>query len=92
MIAYFLTQNGVNVIIDATGHRKKWRNLARRLISRYFEVFLDCPLEICVERESKREDHPAIRRLYQKVRRRMLGEQVKDLGVVPGIDERYEKA
>jgi adenylylsulfate kinase len=47
-----LTDAGVPVILDATGARRAWRQLARELIGRHFaEVQLECPPDICGDRE-----------------------------------------
>ncbi|MEM2648831.1 MAG: adenylyl-sulfate kinase, partial [Candidatus Bathyarchaeia archaeon] len=53
-IAKILTENGVNVIIDATGNRRKYRDNARSQIPLFMEAYLRCPLEVCIEREAKR--------------------------------------
>lgn len=74
---------GHKVIIDATGNRRKWRELARGSIEDYFEVYLKCPLELCMEREGKRSDtHGAPERIYEKAAK---GEPV------PGISAPYEE-
>ena len=46
-----LTEAGVPVIVDATAHRRQWRELARSTIQRFAEVQLLCPVDICRERE-----------------------------------------
>lgn len=62
-----LYEMGHNVIIDATGNRKEWRELARRLIPGFSEVYLKCPVEICIRREEQRiETHGAPRDIYKK--------------------------
>src|SRR6266700_1041473 len=38
---------GVSVIVDATAHRRVWRDLARASIERFAEVQLECPIEVC---------------------------------------------
>lgn len=53
--ASLLTRNNVNVIIDATANRKRYRDAARRSIRRFAEVYLKCPLEVCIEREIRRK-------------------------------------
>lgn len=53
-IAKLLTENGVNVIIDATGNLRRYRDEARKQIPRFMEAYIRCPLDICIERESKR--------------------------------------
>lgn len=74
---------GHYVIIDATGHRSSWRKLARTLIPRYLEVLLDCPVEVCRERERTRtERYSAPGNIYQK------GEKGWP---VPGLSVPYEK-
>jgi adenylylsulfate kinase len=78
-----LTELGHNVIIDATGSLRKWRNLARQLIPRYAEVYLRCPVDICIERESKRTDTlGAPKNIYRKG---------ADGWPVPGVTAPYEE-
>lgn len=65
--AWTLVRNGHSVIIDATGNMRKWRDLARQLIKDYGEVYLRCPLDICMEREGLRPDtHGAPKEIYKK--------------------------
>ncbi len=65
-----LYEIGHNVIIDATGNRKRWRELARRLIPEFSEVYLKCPVEICIRREEQRiETHAAPKDIYKKSER-----------------------
>ncbi|MBC7130492.1 adenylyl-sulfate kinase, partial [Candidatus Bathyarchaeota archaeon] len=83
-IAKMLTQNGVNVIIDATGNLRRYRENARKLIPRFMEIYLECPLEVCMERESKRvETRNAPRKIYYRA---IKGEAK----TVPGIGQPYE--
>lgn len=49
-IARTLTGAGHPVLIDATGHRRAWRDLARACIGDFAEVQLVCPLEVARER------------------------------------------
>ena len=66
-IAKTLTNLGHNVIIDATGNMRRWRELARHLIPGFIEVYLRCPIEICIQREKKRkETHEAPKEIYKK--------------------------
>ena len=46
-----LTRARVPVLIDATAHRRAWRELARAAIPRFAEIQLVCPDEICGSRE-----------------------------------------
>ena len=74
---------GHNVIIDATGNRRFWRQLARKLIPDFFEIYVKCPLELCREREKTRSDtHDAPAEIYKK------GEAGSP---VPGINVPYEE-
>lgn len=79
-VAKLLTQNGVNVIIDATANRRKYREKAREAITKFIEVYLRCPLELCIEREERRLDtHGAPREIYRKGT------------TVPGLGAPYEE-
>ncbi|MCB0156823.1 MAG: adenylyl-sulfate kinase, partial [Caldilineaceae bacterium] len=52
-LAELLTRNGVNVLIAATGHRRVYRDAARRDIRRFAEVYVACPVEVCRVRDPK---------------------------------------
>lgn len=81
--ASVLTEHGHTVIIDATGNLRKWRALARKILPRYAEIYLKCPVELCIEREGRRADtRGAPREIYQK------GEAGWP---VPGISVPYEE-
>src|SRR5262249_56632786 len=71
-IGVLLVAHGVPVIFDATGNRRAYRAAARAAIERFIEVYVDCPLEICVTRDPKESTtrrSPDRPRLY-RVRRR----------------------
>lgn len=70
-----LVARGMTVIFDATANRRAYRDFARRLIPRFVEVAVECPLETCVERDRKGT--------YRKGR---AGESA----TVPGLQEAYE--
>lgn len=53
--AKLLARNGANVIIDATANRRRYRSAARRSIRRFAEVYLQCPVDVCIERERRRK-------------------------------------
>jgi len=83
--AELLTENGVNVIIDATGNRRRYRDQARKQIRRFVEVYLRCPLDLCIEREAQRKNsYQAPRQIYKKG---LAGESE----TVPGINVPYEE-
>lgn len=83
-MAVALTAAGTRVIIDATAHRRAWRDLARRLIPSFAEVQLVCPLDVCREREIERAAGHAPRGI--DARAGAPG------SVVPGVDVPYEPA
>jgi adenylylsulfate kinase len=83
-IAKLLTQNGVNVVIDATGNLRRYRDDARKQIPKFMEAYLECPLEVCIERESKRtETHHAPKQIYKRA---LEGKAP----TTPGIGQPYE--
>lgn len=83
-IAKLLTQNHINVIIDATGNMRCYRQKAREKISNYIEVYLKCPLRICMQRESQRQEtYEAPEKIYEKA---FQGET----STVPGLGAPYQ--
>ncbi|KYH38752.1 MAG: adenylylsulfate kinase-like kinase [Candidatus Hecatellales archaeon B24] len=83
--AKLLTESGVNVLIDATGNRRVYREEARRLIRRFAEIYVKCPLNLCVERETKRRKTlGAPRKIYEKAFKGVSP-------TVPGIGSPYEE-
>jgi adenylylsulfate kinase len=52
-IGTLLIEHGVPVIFDATANRQCYRNEARGKISQFLEVYVDCPLEVCIARDPK---------------------------------------
>lgn len=82
VMAALLVEAGVNVIVDATANRRAYRDLARRLIPRFAEVYLRCPPATCRERERRRFGGHAPRGIY---------EQADRAGApVPGVNVPYE--
>jgi adenylylsulfate kinase len=75
LIGGLITRSGVPVIFDATANRLAYREYARTLIPRFVEVYVTCPLEICVKRDPKG--------IYGRA---MTGET----GTVPGLQAPYE--
>jgi adenylylsulfate kinase len=74
-IGALLTKHGISVIFDATANRRDYRGRARQQIAQFIEVYVECPLEVCVARDPKG--------IYQKSRE---GVATK----VPGIQTAYE--
>jgi adenylylsulfate kinase len=79
-----LTRAGVPVIVDATAHRRAWRDLARASIDRFAEVQLDCPLGVAEARERTRAVGAAPTLIY-------AGATMPD-ATVPGVNVPYEHA
>ena len=80
-----LTDEGVNLIIDATGNRRRYRERPRREISRFAEIYVKCPLELCIEREKRRIEFAyAPRAIYKKA---YTGRS----STVPGVNVPYEE-
>ncbi|MFQ6061556.1 MAG: adenylyl-sulfate kinase [Methanosarcinales archaeon] len=72
----------VNVIIDATANKQKYRALARQLIPNFAEVYIKCPLEVCIQRERYRKDKFAPKDIYKKSKEKNA--------TVPGVNVVYE--
>jgi adenylylsulfate kinase len=53
LIGELITRSGMNVIFDATANQRGYRDHARSLIRKFVEVYVDCPLEICMKRDPK---------------------------------------
>ncbi len=81
-MAKLLTDAGVPVIVDATAHRRAWRELARSLIPAFAEVQLLCPVEVCRGRERRRRPGYAPRAIYDRAG--------TPGATVPGVDVPYE--
>jgi adenylylsulfate kinase len=66
-LAKRLTELNHDVVIDATGNLRRWREFARGLIPTYSEVYLKCTIEECIRREKKRKDtRDAPKDIYKK--------------------------
>jgi len=83
-MAATLVEAGVPVIVDATAHRRAWRDAARAAIPRFAEVQLSCPLDVCRERERTRPRGHAPAGIYARAGR--------PGATVPGVDVPYEVA
>jgi adenylylsulfate kinase len=81
-MAMSLAESGLPVIVDATAHRRAWRDMARARIRRFAEVQLRCPLEVCRDREAHRHGGHAPRGIYARAGR--------PGATVPGVDVPYE--
>lgn len=52
-IGSLLAAHGVPVIFDATANRRNYRDAARAAIKNFVEVYVDCPREVCAQRDVK---------------------------------------
>lgn len=73
-----LLREGNNIIFDATGNYRIFRELARRRIKDFAEIYLKCPIKVCMDREFQRDEKRAY--LVYKQKR-----------YVPGIQVDYEE-
>jgi len=48
-----LARQGIPVIFDATANRRAYRDHARARITRFVEVFVNCTVDICKDRDPK---------------------------------------
>ncbi|HUM16381.1 MAG TPA: adenylyl-sulfate kinase [Candidatus Nitrosotalea sp.] len=83
-LAELLVESGTPVLIDATAHRRVWRDLVRQAVPRFAEVQLVCPLEVCRQRERTRLPGHAPRDIYAQAG--------QPGATVPGVDVAYEPA
>ncbi len=85
-------QNGINIIIDATAHKRSYRENARKKIERFMEVMIKCPISLCIERESKRKNGHIVSQMYLRaIERKQKGSTFEGLGKVIGVDIPYEE-
>lgn len=84
-VAKKLVGAGINVIMDATGNKRRYRKLAYEIIPNFYMIYLKCPLDLAIEREMERKDtRGAPEGIYKKV---MEGETEN----VPGLQSEYEE-
>lgn len=74
-VGVLLVEHGVPVILDATANRRKYREEVRAQIPQFLEVFVECPLATCIERDPKG--------IYR-------GAQEGAATAVPGLQTAYE--
>ena len=84
VIATVLTRASLPVIIDATAHRRAWRDLARTSIAAFAEVQLECPPDLARRRERTRAPGAHPTGIYARAGR--------PGATVPGADVPYESA
>lgn len=70
-----LVAHGITVIFDATATKQAYRAFARGLIDRFVEVAVECPVDVCMARDTK-----------GTYRKGLAGESK----TVPGLQSPYE--
>jgi len=50
-VCSLLSRNGVIALVAAVSPYREMREAARRMAPRFVEVFVDCPLEVCIRRD-----------------------------------------
>jgi adenylylsulfate kinase len=70
-----ITLSGLNVIFDATANKREYRDRARGLIKKFIEVYVTCPIEVCIKRDPKG--------IYARA-------ATDKAGTVPGVQATYE--
>ncbi len=82
-MAKLLTESGINVFVDATANRRKYRDDARKIIPEFAEVFIRCPLQVCMGREAHRKTVYSPKDIYKK--------SAQTGATVPGVNIPYEE-
>ena len=75
-IGKLLTQNQVNVIFAATAHRRAYRCRASQDFQRFLEIYVKCPVEVCMQRDQKGLYHKAMSGVIDNL---------------PGVQQLYEE-
>lgn len=89
--AFRISKNN-NVIIDATAYKRRYRDYLRKKVKNFIEVYVKCPLNICIKRESKRKNGLVMAAMYRKaLERKKTGKEEKNLGQVIGVDVEFEE-
>lgn len=82
-MAKLLAEAGRNVIVDATANRRRYRDLARRLVPDFAEVYIRADIDTCMARETRRKAEFAPKDIYKKA--------IQERAAVPGINVDYEE-
>lgn len=95
LVGSYLSRSGVAAFLDGTGHKKIWRDFARRQCPNFVEVYVKCPIEICIQRETNRDPGGSDirKKLYLDALDRLkTGKKIEGLGRMPGVDESFEES
>jgi adenylylsulfate kinase len=74
-VGSLLMDHDIPVIFDATANRRSYREQAKRQFIRFMEVYVDCPVEVCIARDPKG--------IYRQAAEGSAGS-------VPGLETAYE--
>ena len=83
LAAMLLAEAGRNVIVDATANRRRYRDLGRRLVPDFAEVYIRADIDTCMAREAQRKAEFAPKDIYKKA--------FQERAAVPGINVDYEE-
>lgn len=83
MMAKFLYDNNINVVIDATANKREYRDLARNLMKNFYEIYIVCSIDAARNRESSRVQNLVQKNLYKKATEGKIQ--------LPGINAVYEE-
>lgn len=75
-VAKLLTRNGVAVLTSFVSPYREARDRARREIGNFYEIFVKCPVEVCMERD--------VKGMYKKA----LKGEIKEF---TGVDDPFEE-
>lgn len=53
LLGKILIEQEINVIFDATANKRKYREKARAQINRFYEIYVKCSPEVCMDRDPK---------------------------------------
>jgi adenylylsulfate kinase len=82
-MAKLLSESGINVIVDATANKRRYRDLARSLVPNFAEVYIQAPIDVCMARERERNAEFAPKDIYKKA--------TQEKATVPGVNVSYEE-
>ncbi len=82
-MAKLLSESGINVIVDATANKRRYRDMARSIIPNFAEIYIRAPIEVCIDRERERKAEFAPKDIYRKA--------ALEKAAVPGVNVSYEE-
>lgn len=82
-MAKLLSESGINVIVDATANKRRYRDLARSLVPNFAEIYIRAPIDVCMAREKERKAEFAPKDIYKKA--------AQERATVPGVNVSYEE-